>query len=219
MPTNAASIAFALGMVFGLLVLAEFLRRFEHIKGEVARKFVHMTVGSFVASWGFILSLAEIRWLCVAFLVVVLADRHFKIFKSIHSVRRQTIGDVMFPLGIALVTFITGSPWIFAVAILHLSLGDAVAAVIGQHYHLKYAYEILKQKKSVVGSVAFFVTSVLIMLVFLLWSPLGVEVASSPLLILLPIMATLLEGLSIFGLDNVTVPVFVALLLTSLQVI
>lgn len=213
------SLIFALVVVFVLLVLAETLRRKKYIQGEVARKFVHITVGSFVATWLFFMPIGEVRLLCLAFLLVVLVDRRLKIFKSVHSVKRKTIGDIMFPLGILLATFITSSPWIFAVAILHLSLGDGFAAIFGQHFQPKFAYSILKQKKSFIGSAVFFTVSIIITAAFLFWAPVTIYAGALPILVLLPLTTTLLESLSLFGVDNVTVPVFVAIMLSSLQTI
>lgn len=213
------SLIFALGVVFVLLLLAEVLRRRKYIQGEVARKFVHITVGSFVATWMFFMPMYEIRLVCAAFLVVVLIDRKLRIFKSVHSVKRKTIGDIMFPLGIVLTTFVADSSWIFAVAILHLSLGDGFAAIFGQHFQPKFAYALLGQKKSFVGSGVFFAMSVILTAAFLYLAPVTVFASALPLLIVLPLATTLLESLSLFGIDNVTVPVFVAMVLSSLQIV
>lgn len=207
----------ALGFVFLLLMIAEYLRRKKHIKGELARKFVHMSVGSFVAFWPFFLSWNEIRLMCVAFVIVVLIDRKLHVFKSVHGVNRRTVGDILFPLGIALASYISTSPWIFAVAVLHLSLGDGVAAIVGQTKPRNYSYTLFGQKKSIAGSVAFWLVSVVIVSGLLLFMPVDLHDVSFAILFLLPLLTTALEGLSIFGMDNVTVPAFVALALSLVQ--
>lgn len=208
---------FAFVTVFVLLVIAEFLKRKHIIRGEISRKFVHITVGSFVAFWPFFLTWNEIRIMCVAFIVVVLINRHLRVFKSLHSVKRPTVGDILFPVGIGIATFVSSSPWIFTVAVLHLSLGDGMAAIIGQTKGKNYSYTILRQKKSTAGSVAFWLVSVCIVSALLIFMPVQLENVALPLLFILPITTTLLESLSIFGMDNVTVPVFVALALSMLQ--
>lgn len=208
---------FALTSVFLLLVLADFLRRKNWIRGEISRKFVHMSVGTFVAFWPFFLTWNEIRIMCAAFIVVVLIDRHLHILKSVHSVKRRTVGDILFPVGIGIATFVSSSPWIFTVAVLHLSLGDGLAAIIGQTKGRNYSYTILRQKKSTAGSVAFWLVSVCITSALLIFMPEQYENVALPLLFILPIATTMLESLSIFGMDNVTVPVFVAVILSMLQ--
>ncbi len=207
----------ALAVVLLLLLLAEFLRQKNYIRGELARKFVHMSVGSFVAFWPFFLSWNEIRLMCLAFVLVVLVDRHFKFFKSVHSVKRQTVGDILFPIGIGITTYISSSPWIFTVAVLYLSLGDGVAAVIGNKYGTQYNYSILKQKKSIVGSLAFWLTALVITGLLLVFMPINLYEVRWVVLLILPLSTTMLEGLSIYGMDNITIPVFVALILSSLQ--
>ncbi len=210
------SLALAVAVVFVVLVIAEFLRRKKYIKGEVARKFVHISVGSFVATWPFFLTWNEIRLMCVAFIVVVLLDRRVKIFKSVHSVRRRTVGDILFPVGIAIATFVSSSPWIFTVAVLHLSLGDGMAAVIGNKYG-NLSYSILRQRKSGAGSLAFWLVSLCITSALLLFMPVQLDHVAFAVLFLLPVASAFLESISIFGIDNVTVPVFVAVALSVLQ--
>lgn len=213
------SIVVALSAVFLLLILAESLRSRKIIRGELARKFVHMSVGTFVAFWPFFMSWQEIRIMCVAFLLVVIVDRKLKVFKSVHSVKRRTVGDILFPIGIGLTTFVSSSPWIFTVAVLHLSLGDGMAAVVGNKYGQKYAYTIFHQVKSGAGSIAFWLVSLIITSALLLFMPVQLDQVAFALLLLLPISATALESLSIFGMDNITVPVFIAIALSLLQTI
>lgn len=213
------SILASLTAVFVLLVLAEFLRRKGHIRGEISRKFVHITVGSFVAFWPFFMTWNEIRIMCAAFLIVVLIDRHLHIFRSVHDVKRRTVGDILFPLGIGLATYVSSSPWIFSVAILHLSLGDGFAAIVGNEYGKKYSYTIFHQKKSLVGSITFWFVSLVLAAAMIWFMPLNFNGAALPLLLGLPILTAGLESVSIFGLDNITVPVGVALLLSSLLVV
>lgn len=216
MVASMFELALVCAVTFIILVMAEYLKRRQHIRGELARKFVHMGVGSFVASWPFFMQWWQINILCVAFIVVVLLSRHFHVFRAIHGVQRPTWGDVLFPIGIGITSLITHSPWIFAAAILHLSLGDGIAAVVGQRYARQLFYRIAGQKKSYVGSAAFLLVSCIVTSVVLWFTPVTVDVTRS-VVILLPIVATIMEGLSIYGIDNVTVPASVAIILSTLH--
>lgn len=214
-----ASILISTLIVLLILLLAEYLRKKEHIRGELSRKFVHMTVGSFVAFWPFFMTWNEIRLMCLAFIVVILADRHFKVFKSIHSVQRLTVGDILFPVGIGITTYVSSSPWIFTVAVLFLSIGDGVAAIIGNKYGKYFNYSIFDQKKSTMGSVAFWLATLIITVVMLMFMPIDLTSVRWAVLVFLPLATASLESFSIYGIDNVTVPVFVALVLSNLQTI
>lgn len=199
-------------VVFVLLRLAELLRKKGYIHGEISRKFVHITVGSFVASWAFFMSTWMIVLMCAAFFAVVLASRYFKLFPSIYNVSRQTWGDILFPIGIVLCAFLADSPYIFAASILHLSLGDGFAAVVGETHGRKNSYKIFGNKKSVAGSLTFLAVSA--MIVALLAIAQG-STASNYQLFAIPVILMVLENISWNGFDNIFVPLFCAILLNS----
>src|SRR5689334_3081303 len=108
--------------IFVFLVFIEVLARKKKIHGEVSRKIIHIVVGSFIAFWPFFMSFRKVQQLSLALLLVVIFSKFFHIFKSIHAVRRFTLGELMFPIGIGLAALLTNSKWIFAAAILHMSL-------------------------------------------------------------------------------------------------
>jgi phytol kinase len=203
----------SVAVVLLILLLSEFSWR-KHWFGnevEVGRKFVHITVGSFVAFWPFFLSWNEIRLLSVAFLVVVIISDRLKIFRAIHSVQRPTFGEICFAAVVGLLTFITQSKGIYAAALLQMSLADGFAAIIGTRYGRDNKYHILGHAKSVAGTCAFLVTSIIILTGYSMFSvnglPLSIVFAGAA-------GAALLENLGLRGLDNLLVPLFVGLLLT-----
>lgn len=200
----------AVGIVFILLVLAEYGSRAKGVHSELTRKFVHMTVGSFVAVWPFFLSWHYIQLLSLAFLIVVALSVHFNVFRSIHAVQRNAVGEVLFAVVIGLLALICTDPWVFLVAMLHLSLADGIAAVVGTLWGDKHQYRIMKSTKSVEGTVAFLICSVLIMVLYVAAGP---GKAALGTLVLVPVVATAVENLAVRGTDNLFMPVIVALLL------
>src|SRR6185436_5556240 len=124
----------AVAVVFLILVFAEYLSRYKGVHSELTRKIVHVLVGMFVAFWPFFLSWQQIQVLSLLFLVVVVISIKLNIFGSIHAVSRNKMGEVLFAVIIGLLAFISSDPWIFAAAMLHLSLADGLAAVIGLAY-------------------------------------------------------------------------------------
>lgn len=210
------SMAIAALVIFLLLQTAEYLRKTGRMHGEISRKFVHITVGSFVAFWPFFIDDVWIELMCLAFFVVVFAARFFNWFPSIHAVKRKTWGDILFPLGIGLTLLVADSPWIFTAAMLHLSLADGFAAVVGEKHGKGNRYKVFGYQKSYVGSGIFWLISVLILGGLLVVAPefRGVGVS---MLFWLPPIATMLENVAAKGMDNIIVPVVLALLLNSLQ--
>jgi phytol kinase len=202
----------AISVVFLIVILAEYLSRYKGVHSELTRKLVHILVGVFVASWPFFLSWHQIQFLSLLFLAVVLLSIKLNMFSSIHAVSRNNVGEVSFALVIGILSVITSQHWVFAAAMLHLSLADGLAAIFGLAWGDGTTYKIMGRTKSLVGSLAFFFTSLLIMVCYAAFSGLSY---SSLSLVGLPVMATIAENISGEGTDNIVVPLLVALVLSS----
>ena len=199
--------------VFLVLLLSEYGWRRHWLANEFGRKFVHITVGSFVAFWPFYMSWDQIRLLSVAFLVVVLISNQFKLFHAINSVQRPTFGEICFAAVVGLLTFVTHSKGIYAASLLQMSLADGLAAIIGTRYGRDNKYHVLGHLKSVIGTLTFFVVSLALLVGYGLYSVAGVSLG---LALAGSLGATVIENLAPLGLDNLFVPLFVGVLLTRL---
>lgn len=199
--------------IFLILVVAEVLWRAKLLEAEHSRKLVHIVVGTFAATWAFYMQDQQILLLAGAMFLVVVISRLLGIFSSIHSVKRKTWGELFFPIGIALSALLTDSPWIFLAAILHVSLADGLAAVVGRRYVRTHGYKVLGQQKTLVGSLAFFNASLFIVISIVLLVP---ELQLIPtVLLLVPALATAAENLGLYGSDDLLVPLIVTVLLTA----
>ena len=199
-------------LVFVLLVVSELYWRKRQPHSELSRKFIHITVGSFVAFWPFFLSWGQIQLLSIAFLIVITISKKLHIFQAIHSVQRPTWGELFFAAAVGLTTLITHDKYLFAAALLQMSLADGLAAVVGTRYGRKNRYTIGGHAKSVTGSATF----VIISLIILGGYGLLAGVTLQPLVLLTTALATAaLENLGLYGLDNLLVPLFVAVALRA----
>ena len=108
--------------IFAILLINEIWWRKQRVHNEISRKFVHVTVGTFVAFWPFFLTWQEIRILSIAFIVCVLVSKQLKIFQAIHSVQRPTYGEVLFAAAVGAIALITQNEWIYMAAVLQMSL-------------------------------------------------------------------------------------------------
>lgn len=190
-----------------LLVIGELWWRKQRLHGEFTRKFVHITVGSFVAFWPFYLSWNEIRLLSVSFLIVVGISKYLRLFRAIHSVQRPTWGELFFALAVGAVTFITQDKWIYAAALLQMSLADGFAAVIGTRYGQRFRYIVFGHPKSLHGTFTFLIVSAAILFGFSHES--GQQLSEASILGL-SVVASAIENVGVEGLDNLLVPVVVA---------
>jgi len=201
-------------VVFILLVVSEVWWRRQNARGEFTRKFVHITVGTFVAFWPYFLSPNDIKLFSVAFLTVAALSKYLHVFRAIHSVQRPTWGEFWFALVVGIMAFDLSHPHIFTAALLEMSLADGLAAVIGTRYGNRYRYSVLGSPKSITGTLTFFIVSCLVLAGYGIWTPALHHVA-----LLLPIAlgATILENVAARGLDNLLVPVFTAVCLSLLS--
>jgi phytol kinase len=207
------NMAFALMFlaVFLLLVGSELWWRRHSVHGEFSRKFVHITVGTLVAFWPFFLSWNQIRLLSLAFLIVISVSKHFSLFRVIHAVQRPTGGELYFALAVGVVTLVTQDKWIYLAAVAQMSLADGLAAVMGTRYG-KQSYLVFGHTKSVIGTLTFFTVSLAILIAYA--QLVGVHL--SPLFIAVTAaLAALIENLGVRGLDNLLVPLFIAVLLAK----
>ncbi len=201
-------------VIFVIVVLAEVLWRAKILEGEYSRKLIHILVGTFAATWGFFLNDQQILMLVAAMFAVVLVSRFAGLFASIHSVKRKTWGELFFPLGIAATALLTNSPWIFLAALLHVSLADGLAALIGRKYVKKNGYRVFGQQKTTVGTLTFLNASIFIILTVMVFEP-GLPV-SLVFALLVPVIATIAENVAIYGSDDLLIPIVVCALLASL---
>lgn len=199
--------------VFLLLAVSEILWRRHDFNPEYTRKFIHITVGSFVAFWPLFLDRRTIVGLSIAFVVVVLASHYFDMFKAIRSVQRPTWGEMFFAIAVGVLAYVSSSGWIYLVALLHMSLADGLAALIGTEFGHRTRYYVFGHPKSVVGTLTFIAISLGIFAGYCYFT----ATPFSPWFVPITLAAAVIENLAIRGFDNLLVPLFVALCLNAVR--
>ncbi len=199
-----------------LLLLTEILWKKKYLSAEISRKIVHVSVGSVIAFWPHFISWQWIQLLCLGMLAGIAVSYQFKIFGSIHSVKRSTKGELIYPISIGICALLQPAPWIFTAAILHLSIADGLAAIIGSRINGRTQYKILGHKKSLIGTGVFFITSlVIIASCFAAFATEDIVGITPVTLLLIALAATFVENISWYGLDNFSVPITIVLLLSA----
>ena len=208
-----------LGGILLILLIAELLGERKLLKGEYLRKFVHIASGSFIAFWPWLLSWRTIQALSLLMLLVMVTNKYIGFFNYHGKVRRPTYGDYFFALAIFISAIISHNKIFFALAILEVALADGLAAVAGIGFGKRWEYKVLGNKKTVIGSMAFWIASASILTAGLLAAH---DVFSFRdyyyLLLLLPPGLTILENLAPYGVDNLVIPIFLIIVLRLVQV-
>lgn len=198
----------SLGLIFLVLLIAEYLWRTQRLEAETSRKIIHIGVGSFIAFWPLYMSWSMIQLLSGILFLGILLSYQMGVFGAIHKIKQRSSGELWFPIGIGLAAVFTNQPWIFTIAVLHLALADGFASIIGYRFGLRH-YQIGQHTKSLIGSFAFFITSAgLCLLAYLVLLP---ELPGTSLAVfaLTPFLATAVESVSRNGIDNVLIPLAV----------
>jgi phytol kinase len=214
------AVIFCLVGVAALLGLADYLGKYKKLKGENQRKLTHICVAAFVAFWPWLTSWRAIQYIGLAMLAGVIINRSqkFKIFGFNKTIKRETYGDIFFALAIIACALLTKNKVFFALAMLNLSLADGLAAFIGLNFGKHWKYKVYHHTKTVIGSMAFWIASACILGTGLLFAHNSIDFSHYVfLVILLPPVLTVLENVSIMGLDDLVIPVAVVLVLRLAQ--
>lgn len=203
-----------------VLLMSEYMWRKEIIKGERARKFIHILAGIWVAFWPFYLPFDGIFILGCMALVFLVYSRYSHVFGAIYAVKRRTYGEIFYALAIIICSYYGQEAWIFTVSILLMALADGGAAVIGRQWGLSNQYHVFGKKiltKSVAGTSTYLLLAYAAIVIG--WLVGGSMVMGDNLVLVflvLPITSTVLENVSPYGLDNLLTPVFATIILNSL---
>ncbi|MCA9346098.1 hypothetical protein KC960_01260 [Candidatus Saccharibacteria bacterium] len=201
-----------------ILLTSEYLWCKELIKGERARKFIHVLAGVWVAFWPYYLPFDGIFVLGCMMLALVIYSRFTNLFHAIYSVRRKTYGDIFYAIAIMACALWASSDWAFTIAILVLAVADGAAAVSGRLW-AKKTYLVFGQsflKKSYLGTFTFFaICYVSIIVGYLAGGGLIINQHILFYFLLLPLTLTILENIMPAGLDNVAIPLVAILLMNN----
>ncbi len=197
-------------VILAIILFVEFLRSKKLCSVEYTRKFVHITVGVFAAFWPTFLSRDQIVLMGLAMLCVVYISKKHNVFKSIHKVKRKTNGEYYFALAIIGTAIFANTDIVYSVAVLHMSLADGFAAIVGTSIKKGVKYRVAGQRKSAEGSFTFFCLSLFLIVIFA-----DITQSSRLLVFAVPATATIIENISPHGSDDLFVPVSVVFLLQA----
>lgn len=203
---------------------AELLYHKLKLKAEITRKIVHVGTGLLTLLFPVLL---ENHWyvlfLCGSFAVILLLSLRFKLLKSINAIDRESHGSISYPVAVyGCYLFFSqhrqadpsgyGAYLFFYLPVLMLAVCDPVAALFGKRWPVG-PYKVSGGSKSMMGSSMFFVSAVLLcMLLGYAFS--GTRTEGFILLSLCAsLAATVAEALSGKGLDNITIPGVVVLVM------
>ena len=205
------------GAFFVVLAAAETWRRLGNPRPEWTRKMIHLAGGGVCL---FFPLLIESPWVVLAMalglsgLFTLAAASGF--LKSLHGVTRSSRGAEYYPLAIWTVFLLCADRyWLYLSSVLVLAVADALAALVGSRFG-RHRYEVEEEQKSLEGSLVFLLVafSAIYLSMLLLADLPGVVCLFAALLV--AILVTGFEAISLRGTDNLFVPIAVVVVLTKI---
>ena len=198
----------------GLLLLLRWCKERFTLKAEYLRKLMHVAMAVATLSFPWLFDTAWPVLLLAGLTIPALLGLRYihwlrrEIGCVLHDVQRnESFGELYFPLGIlSLYLLARHEPLLYVIPLLTLALADASAALVGQRYG-RYEYQFFGNRRSIEGSLAFFVMALLPTLA-LLFSAGRFGLGETFVIAgLYAWMMTLAEACSWNGLDNLLIPV------------
>lgn len=209
----AVGMAIVLGSLGGLFVALRLYGLLAQPHPELLRKGMHIGMGLVTLSFPWLFAQTWPVWVLAAVAITALVGvRRIRALRStfgqvIHGVKRDSTGEICFPVAVAAVFELAQGNWVlYVVPILLLTLADALAALIGMRYGKLHYSTTEGTTKSIEGSAAFFLVAFIATeVVVLLGSDMG-RAETLLVAVQVGIVVAMVEAVAWKGLDNLFVP-------------
>ncbi|WP_413430495.1 diacylglycerol/polyprenol kinase family protein [Synechococcus sp. Cu2B8-bc1011] len=177
---------------------------------ELSRKIVHIGTGP-VLPLAWLLHIPFSIAVPCALVVTLLAfiNHRWNLLPAVEDVGRNSYGTVAYGIAICLllILFWANNPAAACAGVLVMAFGDGLAGLIGRAVRSP-SWTILDQRKSIIGTTTMAIASAVVLLALVLMT----QSQLTPFrLLAVCTLAVGLEQLSVWGIDNLTVPLGVAL--------
>ena len=200
-----------------VMFIAEAAYRYLKLDTEWTRKIAHVGSGIVALTYPkYIDNHYIILALTLSFTLILYTSKKMGLFPSIFSVGRKSYGDLIFVWStwlLFLLYQLTGNDLYFYLPFAIVVFADPLAALVGKNFPV-VSYSIFQNKKSLGGSLAFFLMSFALSYYFLkphIDNDYFIWFSLTHALIL-----TIIEAVSIKGWDNFTIPLTSVILIYSM---
>lgn len=187
---------------------------FEKIGKEASRKFIHIMLSNwwFIAMY-FFTNVFSAALVPMTFVIINYISYKKNLISVMERENQDGLGTVYYAISLLIVSIFTFGiikrPEIGLCSILIMGYGDGLAAVIGKSIK-SYEYKIGNTKKTIAGTLTMLLITLIIVAIFLYTTKSNLWIIKS---IIISIILTILEAISIKGTDNLTLPIITCLLL------
>ena len=195
--------------IFVIFFLSIIYKKYNPDNKEVRRKIIHIGIGPLIPFAKYLEITQTSALYFTGFISsLIFINYRYKLFPTIEDVERKSFGTLFYCLSLFILIYLfwDKDPISLIAGFFIMTFGDGFAGLIGKNFDSK-SWFILKQKKSIFGTLTMFLTSVIVVIC------LGYFYAYSFNMnyFTIALIATILEQFSIFGIDNFIVPISAAI--------
>ncbi len=209
-----------LGILVSIIFIAVIMisaRLFEKSGKEASRKYIHIMLSNW---WIIAMIFFDNMWsaaiLPAIFVIINYLSYKMNLIKVMEreegEENKDSLGTVYYAITLLVLALITfgplHNPIIGLCGVIVMGYGDGLAAVIGETIKSP-EFKIGNRKKTVAGSLTMFIITMIILMGFLQYS--GSDFWGMKAIVV-AVIATVIEAVSIRGTDNITVPLITSLL-------
>lgn len=210
---NLLGIVLSYIFIAAIIILAKFFEKFGE---ETSRKFIHIML----ANWYFIAMYFFTNWICacivpLSFIIINYISYKKNLIQVMERNKQDGLGTVYYAMSLFIISIFTfgilKKPELGLCPILILGYGDGFASIIGKKIK-SFEYKIGSTTKTIAGSLTMLIISFILLAIYLCTIGTSLWIIKA---LILSIVITIVEAISIKGTDNLTVPIltFVALTL------
>lgn len=199
--------------MFNLNIIKSNKKILQQRVDNLNRKIIHIISAIIIFFFPYFLNLEQIIFISLLFALIFSLASVYNILPIINRVKRTSFGDIFYPLGIMIsaIIFLPENIMFFQFGVLVLGFSDALANIVGDFFGT-HRFKSRLGTKSLEGSLAFFISTLLLIIIFQ-----GPFFVSNFLIyLLIAIILTLIEFFFFLGLDNLFLPVLASYFLSLL---
>lgn len=194
-----------------LFSVAELLYHKLKVKVEITRKLVHMVTGLLALLFPVMLGN---HWLVlllsILFAIILFVSLRYKLLQSINAIDRDSVGSLAYPLAVyasyLVYDYFHQQYVYFYMPIVILAVCDPVAALSGKQWPLG-KYSPAKESKTFMGSVMFFITAFVLILLLQQLLHSNADIYSKLITaLIIALLASIAEAVTKKGYDNLAIP-------------
>jgi len=188
-----------------IFLISKIFKNFYPNNQELLRKIIHIGMGPLIPIAKFLeIDQSTAQYFAGGMSILIVINYIYKLFPIIEDIDRKSFGTFFycFSLLILISLFWEKDPLALTAGFFIMTFGDGLAGLIGKNFKSR-SWIIFDQKKSIIGTFTMFLVSLLVI------SILGYEITAdfNYYYFLIALLATLLEQISIIGIDNFSVPI------------